>query len=90
MIDYVTIAGMAFTFVALKCFQQLNVVNYKWFWVPPVSYSLAWADVYIVHQIATYGPSAGLVFSLGTGGFIGCLLSMALHKYLMGREDGLG
>lgn len=75
----------AFVGVSLKAFQQLNVVRGRFWWVPPVSYGLACAEVFIISQVATSGENmAGLIAAIGTGGWMGCFVSMWIDRRIRG------
>jgi len=71
----------SFVGVFFKAFQQLNVVHHKILWVIPVSYVMAACEVFLIWQIAI-AQSLWLLFPIGTGAGLGCVLSMVLHKRL--------
>ena len=82
MIDlYLTAFAAAFIGVALKAFQQLSVVHNRFMWVPPVSYGMAFSEVVIIHSVSNAGGDIGLLIAwIGTGGWMGALSSMWLHR----------
>lgn len=71
----------AYIGVALKAFQQLSVMHDRMLWVPPVSYGMALSEVLIIHAVAEYGIG-WIIFWIGTGGWMGALSSMWLHRRL--------
>lgn len=78
---YLAAGIVSFVNVFFKAFQQLNVVHHKIYWIIPVSYVMAACEVFIIWQIAT-AQNLWLLFPIGTGAGIGCILSMVLHKRL--------
>jgi predicted HAD superfamily phosphohydrolase len=75
----------AFVGVSLKAFQQLNVVRGRYGLVPLFSYGLAGAEVFIISQVATSGENmAGLIAAIGTGGWMGCFVSMWIDRRIRG------
>lgn len=81
MFTYFAAAIVSFVNVFFKAFQQLNVVHHKIFWIVPVSYVMAACEVFIIWQIAAQ-QDLWLLFPIGTGAGLGCVLSMILHKHL--------
>lgn len=76
----------AFGFVALKSWQQLNVVHEIWWLIVPTSVAMAVCEVYVVANIARLGWDIPLVLAVGFGSGLGCISSMALHKRMRGRK----
>lgn len=71
-------------YIALKAFQQLNVMHHKYLWVMPISLSMAACEVITTKLIVANG---GFVFiPIGIGGGLGCMASMYLHKLLRERS----
>lgn len=81
--QWLGIGFVYFWYVFLRAFQQRNVTLNHPQWVMPLSYMMAAVDVFMVTTIATTGWKTGLVISIGTGGGLGCLLAMWLHKELL-------
>ncbi len=81
MMAYFATFVASFVGVFFKAFQQLNVVHHKILWVIPVSYVMAACEVFLIWQIAV-AQSLWLLFPIGTGAGLGCVLSMVLHKRL--------
>lgn len=70
-------------YVALRSFQQLNVVHSKYWWVPVVSMLMAFADYWMINAIVTSTPT--IAVAIGLGGSVGACISMALHPRLTKR-----
>lgn len=80
---YLMLALSSFGLIALKSFQQLNVVHHEMWWVPPTSYGLAFFEVTLIVNVApAEGAFPFVVAAVGTGAWAGCFFSMRLHKYL--------
>lgn len=71
---------VSFAFVALKAFQQLNVVHGQFGLVVPTSILMGAAEVYLVGAVVRDGFL--LVLPMGLGGGLGCIFSMLLHRWL--------
>lgn len=69
----------SFIFVALKAFQQLNVVHDERWLIMPVSMMMAVCEVFIVSQIVVRG-FGWVVLWIGFGSGLGAIFSMFLHK----------
>jgi hypothetical protein len=69
----------SFVFVALKSWQQLNVVHHQLWWVMPTSFAMAVCEVYVIAQAATQGWG-WIIVPIGLGSGLGCMASMVLHK----------
>lgn len=83
-------AGIAsFVMVALKAFQQLNVMHDQRAWVVPTSFGMAACECVVVVTYARHGFDVWLVATTGLGAAAGCLLSMMVHKWLRNRR-GVG
>ena len=73
-----------FMLVFLKAWQQQNVIHGYYKWAAITSYGLAIAEVLVVVGIVEYGlPS---VLYIGTGGAIGVVTAMKLHKRMQNNE----
>lgn len=74
-------AGAAsFVFIALKAFQQLNVVHDQYLLVFPTSLLMAACEVFVIANIAMHGWSIPLWLAVGIGSGAGACFSMWLHK----------
>ena len=78
---YVLAFSASFIFVALKAFQQLNVMKSKYLWVVPTSMAMAVCEVLLIVKAAEYGWGL-IVLPIGLGGGTGCLLSMKIHSII--------
>jgi hypothetical protein len=76
---YALAFGAAFIFVLLKAFQQLNVVHHQVWWIMPVSFGMAFCEVYVVANVASAGWGL-IVLPIGFGSGLGCLSAMYLHR----------
>lgn len=76
----------SFCFVALKAFQQLNVVHDQYLLVIPTSILMAVCEVFVVANIAAKGWNVSLVLAVGVGSGFGCVASMYLHKKVTKRS----
>jgi hypothetical protein len=76
--NYVLLACASFIFVALKAFQQLNVMHDRTKWVLPTSMLMACMEVSIIIGAISNGWRAAI--PMGIGGGLGCLAAMRLHK----------
>jgi hypothetical protein len=77
--------------VAAKCFQQLNVVHDMHKAAVLTSFVIAFFEIIIVGSVATQFVNNGiaglyLVIPIGTGGALGVLTSMSIHKYLRDKK----
>ena len=80
---YLTLFAAMFGMVALRAFQQLNVMHHRLKWVAPVSYGLAFFEVVVITHVAPQEAVWwGATLALGTGGGLGCFFSMWLHRKL--------
>ena len=82
-----TLFAASFIFVFLKAFQQRNVAFDHYKWIVPTSFGMAITEVYVIAAIVSTGYSLSAVLGMGTGGGLGCLLSMYLHKRFIGRKQ---
>jgi len=78
-----TLAFLAsFAFIALKAFQQLNVVHGAYWWVLPTSMLMAVFEVFVVWNMATNGIG-WIVLPIGLGSGLGSIFSMWLHAQIV-------
>ena len=68
--------------VFLRAWQQQNVFHQYYWWAAVTSYGIAIADVTVVIGVVSYGMVA--IPFIGTGGAIGVVCAMALHKRIRG------
>lgn len=76
---YALAFAASFVFIALKAWQQLNVVHGKVWWVVPTSFAMAVCEVFVVVQAASQGWG-WIVLPIGLGSGLGCLFAMWLHR----------
>ena len=76
--DMIVLMLATFMLVFLKAWQQQNVIHGYYKWAAITSYGLAIAEVLVVVGIVEYGLMA--VFYIGTGGAVGVVSAMKLHK----------
>ncbi len=69
-----------FALIFLRAWQQQNVIHGFYVWAVITSYGIALADVLTVVGITKYGVAS--VIYVGTGGALGVVCAMALHKIL--------
>lgn len=81
------LAGLAsYVFIALKAFQQLNVVRGWYKAIIPFSLAMAFAEVYVIATIAHEG--VGLVaLPVGFGAGLGAMTSMKIHEIIERRKS---
>ena len=76
----------SFLYVGLKSTQQYNVIYYRVFMVIPVSFAMAFCEVYVVHNVIVQGMG-WIVIPIGMGSGLGCLSSMWLHRNLRTQNN---
>ena len=77
-------AFAAFCVVALRAFQQQNVVHGYYKWAVLTSYALAFADIAIVLSVVASGWPVALW--IGSGGALGVTFAMFMHKKFIHKE----
>ena len=83
------IFAVTFGYVFLRAFQQRNVSEARYGWMVPVSYFMAAFDVCIISTVARNdGSMVWLVFQMGTGGALGSVLAVMIHKRMTGDGNG--
>jgi len=80
-------AGAMFLMVALRAFQQLNVMHDQRMLVMPTSLAMAACEAVVIVNNAKVGLHLSLILATGIGAGLGCLLSMSLHKRLRHKES---
>ena len=70
-------------YVTLRALQQRQVQHAEYFRMPPVSYAMAFCDVFLMALVVKHANSAlglGLLaLAMGTGSSIGSILGTWLH-----------
>ena len=79
---YIIAGFAAFVYVGLRAFQQRNIALDKDWAVPPTSYAMAGMDLLLVSFMASEGWTAPMWIALGTGGSLGSLCAMRLHRLM--------
>ena len=80
LLNGLTALFACFCVVALRAFQQQNVIHRCYKLAVVTSYMLAFADIAIVLSVVSYGWAAALW--IGTGGALGVVFAMYVHaKY---------
>lgn len=87
MIEYLFTFLISLALVAVKAFQQLNVVFKKYKWIMPTSLLFAVLEATVWIRIVGYGFSWHIL-ALAIGGAVGCMLSMSLHERFTGKGWG--
>ena len=77
---YVVMFVACYMYVLLRAFQQRNVAFDNYWWIVPTSYGMAVVDVFIVAFVAHQGWSIGIVFANGSGGALGAMTAMWMHR----------
>lgn len=83
MTSLLTLAVATFFLVFLRAWQQQNVVHGYYWWAAGTSYGLALADALVVLGVVREGLAA--VPFVGTGGALGVVSAMLLHRRLQRR-----
>lgn len=74
----------SFTMVALRAFQQLNVILDKKKWVVPTSLGMALAEAIVVINTVSVGIHPAQIGAVGLGAGLGCLTAMKVHRRMRG------
>ena len=75
-----------FFYVAIRAFQQLNVVHYEWGRVFPTSIVMGLVDVTLILLIVKTN-SLWMGLTNGVAGALGCYAGMYVNKYLYERKN---
>lgn len=78
--DLFAIGVANFIFIALKAFQQLNVVHGEKMLVFVTSHLMALAEVFLVAQYATHGPVLPLIVTVGTSAGLGSVAAILFRQ----------
>lgn len=75
---------VSYLYIGAKCTQQLQVVNFQWTRIMPMSWVMGFCEVFIVSSVARGADdSIGLIVlavCIGTGSGLGALTAMWLFK----------
>lgn len=70
----------SFAYVTLKALQQKNVQGGHYIGVGPISFGMAFCEVYGITAFVTSGESKWLAaLAIGSGGWLGCVVAMWAH-----------
>lgn len=78
--DLLYIGVANFVFIALKAFQQLNVVHGEKAMVFITSHLMALVEVFLVANYAHYGAVWPLILTVGTSAGLGAIAAIAFRK----------
>lgn len=73
-----------FCLVALRAFQQQNVIHKYYLWAMVTSYGIAFAEIALIINVVSMGWAAG--WWVGTGGALGVVTAMYVHKRFVQKE----
>lgn len=85
---YVVLYFTSTLYIALRAFQQLNVMHERFMWVPIVTAGMAVMEVLTVTSVVSSGSLLAAI-PLALGGVTGTWSSMWLHKYLRRRKHAI-
>jgi hypothetical protein len=74
-----------YLYVGMRAFQQLNVVNNRWLWIPPTTFVMACVEVYNLITIVKQ-ENYWAVVPMTIGGALGCWSSMWYHNRAKRKE----
>ena len=74
-----------FCLVALRAFQQQNVIHKYYWWAAVTSYGIAFAEIALIINVVHMGWAAG--WWVGTGGALGVITAMYVHKRFVQKKD---
>ena len=69
-----------FVFIFLKAAQQRNVAHMHYGPVLPLSFILAFTEIYVIYTVVQQGLDWTYILAIGLGGGLGCMSSMYLHE----------
>jgi hypothetical protein len=76
--SYALAFSASFCFIALRSWQQLNVVRRAYWWILPTSFCMAACEVFVIANVAQFG-FGWLVLWVGLGGGLGSLSATFAH-----------
>lgn len=83
--SYLAAYAVSLLYVGLRSFQQLNVMHSQYWWIPPVSMSMAFADYFVINQMVNHPWD--IAIAIGAGGATGACLSVYWHAKLRARKE---
>jgi hypothetical protein len=78
--------GASVMFVFLKVMQSLNSVFKNYIWIVPTSMLIAFAEVYVIANVARTGYYFPLVLCIGIGSGLGALSASVLHRVIFKKS----
>ncbi len=85
--DLIGAMAALFIFVFLKAFQQRNVAFDHYLPVIPTSIGMSICEFYVIGWVAIEGFSVFKGVALGIAGGTGAILSMYIHKRVLGTNS---
>ena len=82
--SYAVLFAISFCLVSIKAFQQLNVVHSRYIYIIPISYAFMAMEVLLINKVVNYDNFWLTVLAAGTGGGLGCILSMRIDQRIRG------
>ena len=74
----------SFAYVCAKATQQLQVVNFRYWRIMPMSLVMSTCEVFIMVNVIktadSFGGLSALALCIGVGAGLGCLTAMRLYK----------
>jgi hypothetical protein len=74
----------SYIYIWAKATQQLQVVNFRYLRIMPVSLVMAFCEVFIMVNVIrtsdSFGGLVALAIAIGIGAGLGCLTAMFLYK----------
>lgn len=82
--NYAFAFGASYVYIWAKATQQLQVVNFRYWRIMPMSLVMATCEVFIMVNVIrtadSFGGLAFLALCIGIGAGLGCLTAMFLYK----------
>ena len=82
--SYVFAFAASYVYIWAKATQQLQVVNFRYWRIMPMSLVMSMCEVFIMVNVIrtadSFGGLAALALCIGVGAGLGCLTAMALYK----------
>jgi hypothetical protein len=82
--NYAFAFGASYVYIWAKATQQLQVVNFRYWRIMPMSLVMACCEVFIMVNVIRTADSflglAALALCIGIGAGLGCLTAMFLYK----------
>jgi len=79
---YLLTYAASFMFIFLKVMQTLNSVFKQYIWIVPTSMLIAFAECFVVVNLAQHGYHLSIVLAVGFGSGTGALSASVLHRMI--------